>query len=568
MIQYIKIKWYKCFEDFEIQFNPWINLLVWENDAWKSSILSVIRILKWELSIDKDDFREWANKIDFKIKINWNVYKYIKDNEWDEKVLILLNIKEVKEKLSSNTLNDEEITKYISILWWNTRLRWENKNLEIKRVLDLITEDIKEIEGIQKNILINEFLNIKYEDWKSFNKIQDNFKIFIKDDVNKIWDEEFDIIESWISVKKKLSELVSVKLKDIKSRKEREYKENLLPTIQEIIPSIQWMWIELNPNLGNFTSYESKVDFLQNWKSINIDKKWDWTRRRITLALFKQESLKIDEAKNIYLFDEPDTHLNLRVQQDLVNTFYKLVENWHQVIFTSHSPFILNLLNISNIILLQNDWEKTEKVNLNLEDLDDFNKTLYNLWIQNIDIFFSKYFLFYEWETELNFFSKVYYKKYWDSIEKKFIRQINCDWIDSEAIFLKNFCTIIWDWVQIISIVDKDYQEKIKTKKIIDGLKSKFTWNFKLIQLWTKEFEDEFSCEKLFNCFKVELVENWINSQEDLEIQKNITKKFSSALSKNIKLWKPEIWNRLANYFEFDDLSEDLKKVLEDLNSL
>ena len=109
---------------------------------------------------------------------------------------------------------------------------------------------------------------------------------------------------------------------------------------------------------------------------------------------------------------------------------------------------------------------------------------------------------------------------------------------------------------------------KKKKWKIIDRLEAKFTWNFKLIQLWSKEFEDEFSCEKLFNCFNSELLENWINSHEELENEKAVTKKFSSVLSKNIKLWKPEIWNRLANYFEFDDLSENLKETLNYINWL
>ena len=565
MIEYLKINWYKCFNEFEITFNSWINLLVWENDAWKSSLLCAIRILKGEIFIDNDDFRDKDTQIEIEIIINWNKYKYSRNYEWDEDITQIIDIPNISLKLENDLLTNEEIEIYIKKFGWD--LRW-NKKVKLKWFLDWFQNEEEEITGINKNILSKELENIKFEDWKQFSDIQQNFKNFIKWDVNKIWSEEIEIIEWWNPVNKKFSELVNIKLKDIKKRKEAEYKTSLLPTIKEIIPSIRWMKIDLEPNLGNFSSYESKVNFYENWKSVNIDKKGDWTKRRITLALFKQESLKEENIQNIYLFDEPDTHLNLRVQQDLINTFYQLVEKEHQVIFTSHSPFILNLIKITNIILLQNDWEETEKLNLNPDDADDFNKTLYSLWIQNIDIFFSKHFLFYEWETELNFFSKAYYKKYSDSIEKKFIRQINCEWIDNEAIFMDNFCSIIWNDVKIIWVLDKDYEEKRKTKNIIDKLNENFH-NVELKILWPeKEFEDEFSSEDLYNCFETELNSNAVNSIADLEILKTTIPKFSGILSSKTRLSKPEMWNRLADFFDFDDLPENIRSLLVYINNL
>lgn len=566
MIEYLKIKWYKCFENFEIEFNNWINLLVWENDAWKSSLLSVIRILKWEHFIDKDDFRDKNIVIDFEIKINRNIYKYSQNYNWDINISQLLNISELKNSFENDLLLDEEINLLIKKLWWDLR---GNKKSKLKWLLDWIIEDIYEVKNINRTILFNELQNIQYEDWKQFSDIQQNFKNFIKSDVNEIWSEKIKIEENWEIKDKKLSDLVANKLREIKKRKEEEYKDDLLPTIKEIIPSIKWMNIDLSPNLWNFSSYESKVNFYENWKPVNIDKRWDWTKRRMTIALFKQESLKWEsDVKNLYLFDEPDTHLNLRVQQDLINTFYKLVEDWHQIIFTSHSPFILNLINITNIVLLKNNWEKTDKFYLKTDEADDFNEALYNLWIQNIDIFFSKFFLFYEWETELNFFSKAYYKKYWDFIEKKFIRQVNCEWIDNEAIFMKNFSSIIWKDVKIISVVDKDYEEKAKTKNIIDNINQNFD-DIKLITLWSdKEFEDEFSCNDLFNCFKEELNSNSINSVQDLETLKQTIPKFSWILSSKVRLWKPEIWSRLADFFDFDDLPKNLKDTLTHIKSL
>jgi hypothetical protein len=53
-----------------------------------------------------------------------------------------------------------------------------------------------------------------------------------------------------------------------------------------------------------------------------------------------------------------------------------------------------------------------------------------------------------------------------------------------------------------------------------------------------------------------------------LEIEKWKVSKFSSALSKNCKLSKPEMWNRLADYYDFDDLPSNIKNVLDYINWL
>jgi len=98
-------------------------------------------------------------------------------------------------------------------------------------------------------------------------------------------------------------------------------------------------------------------------------------------------------------------------------------------------------------------------------------------------------------------------------------------------------------------------------------LKFKFT-DLKLITLWTKEFEDEFLSAKLFDCFKTELKENWINSIDDLENLKTTIPKFSWILSSKTKLSKPEMWIRLADFFEFDDLPDKIKDTLEIINWL
>lgn len=85
---------------------------------------------------------------------------------------------------------------------------------------------------------------------------------------------------------------------------------------------------------------DAKVKF-ENGNEISIENKGDGTNRRMTMALleFKKEQLRIpNDDQTIYLFDEPDTHLHVRAQLELVATVEGFSSAGNQVILTTHSP--------------------------------------------------------------------------------------------------------------------------------------------------------------------------------------------------------------------------------------
>jgi len=52
-IKNIKLKNFKCFSDLDIDFSipnwedwSWLNILVWENNSWKSSLIEAIHFLR------------------------------------------------------------------------------------------------------------------------------------------------------------------------------------------------------------------------------------------------------------------------------------------------------------------------------------------------------------------------------------------------------------------------------------------------------------------------------------------------------------------------------------------
>ena len=569
MIKSIKLINYKCYESELFKFKSWLNLLVWENDSWKSTVLDAIRVFSWDKIIeDLDNHNNGTSPIEIILEADDWLYLCRKAIWWDLKFYQMINLWDIKNNFDSWSIVVEDAKQILSILWinqqWATTLQSKKTKFEeyiTNTGIDITTNPIKEIE-VQKSNIIWNFSNIKYEDGKKFQNIQENFKSFVKDSVNTIWSQP---IGTWSDT---IADAVKNNLNTIKSTKETDYRDNMLPTIKEIMPEVVDIQMTLKPQLWNFNGYDAQIDFINaSGNPIPIDRKWDGTKRRVTLAMFKIES-NSDAQNNIYLLDEPDTHLNLRVQQDLVTMFENLATSWHQVIFTTHSPFILNLISISDI-MVKHDGVKSQKVDTNLTNPEEFEITIYNLGIQNIDIFFSKYFLFFEWDTEKEFFSRAYQRKYWTTIEKKFVRQIIADWIDNEAIFMANFQRIIWDNISIICVVDSDYIHNRKSKWIIDGMEAKYhpLLYFKKFSLWTKEFEDLFSTDTLYECFTEELTTKFPN-KSDFEVTLNGSTKKSEFLSHTIWIWKPAIWKRLANYIDFDNLHADLQAIITHIYSL
>lgn len=574
MIEYIHIKWYRSIKDKKIEFKPWINLLIWENDAGKSSILNCIKFFSqdYSLSFDKDDFHhffDWTKEvvmpeIMIEIKFFEKTIEYIKKESGEEWFHELIDINQIKSEI--NIKDEDQLKVILKMFWWS--ILWKQTIDWMKaKIIAKIDEILKTWITIQKfpiskSSFLEQWNNIKYQDGKHFEKINDHFKNFVKDQINTIWDTSITT-DKW---EKTLRNIVDANLNTIKDVKKKDYKENLLPVLKEILPWLIDLDINIESQLWNFNTYNISIDFRGTNSSINMDKKWDWTKRRITLSLFKFESEK-EATSKVYLFDEPDTHLHIKAQQDLYEIIDKLKTSSNQIIFTSHSPYLLNLLQLSHIQLVENENWETKVKNFQSSENDQFEWVLSALWIQNIHIFFTKYFVFVEWDTEEQFFTRTLFNKYGTTFERKFAKIINAEWVSHEAIFADHLHRILWKDIKIIFIVDSDYTKNTATKKIIDALHTKFSTSMAFIALWKKEFEDLFNIDDLYVCFEDEFTKA---SKTKIDIQKLLDSpcKFSEALSWIIWITKPQIWIRLSEYYKDKGLPNDIQTVIDRINSL
>lgn len=74
-------------------------------------------------------------------------------------------------------------------------------------------------------------------------------------------------------------------------------------------------------------------------------------------SLFIDILARESDRCTIYLFDEPGVHLHVNAQKELLHLFSNLCKNKGQVIYTTHSPFMIDSENITNVRAVEKNTE-------------------------------------------------------------------------------------------------------------------------------------------------------------------------------------------------------------------
>lgn len=74
-------------------------------------------------------------------------------------------------------------------------------------------------------------------------------------------------------------------------------------------------------------------------------------------AWLELKSMEDDENKKVILYDEPGTHLHIKAHKDILDIFDELIKKGHQVIYSTHSPSLINTEFLHNIGLVINTKE-------------------------------------------------------------------------------------------------------------------------------------------------------------------------------------------------------------------
>ncbi|MFC5079751.1 hypothetical protein VTH8203_04441 [Vibrio thalassae] len=216
-------------------------------------------------------------------------------------------------------------------------------------------------------------------------------------------------------------------------------------------------------------SVDAKVQFLEGDNEINISKKGYGTKRRISMALLeykKEQSIIEGDSSIIYLLDEPDTHLHVKAQVELLDTIQGFSDAGNQVILTTHSPFVINQIQPKHIRLIENK-DNVSRVKFLRDEPEVSNRILRSLGVENTYLFFSRHLVIVEGETEEGFLPEYFISQFDKPIGSNLVKIINTKGITNIPGFCKAILEI-HDPEKIYLLFDNDATDELN--EVIEAL--------------------------------------------------------------------------------------------------
>ena len=566
MIKHIKVTNFRSLDNFSMDFNEGLNVIIGENDAGKTSLIDSIKILFNESKIEREDFRDEKKNVTIELETNNTTYRMLVEPKTLKTLLESRPSKEICEKIyteiNSEDFKDKTDDNQRKILKYHCKLFGIGfrSNSKIETLTNNLNSQLEEI--CDNNSFIEQKsleYPISFLDGKEFENMNTFFeKSFFKELKQNIWDYEIEDK----TIKTYLTELTT-KFKDetLSEENAKELYENLsefLPNFKEID-----VYIEPDPQM-NFNIDVNLIN--SNNQKISLKKMGDGTNRRTTMAIFKHKQDKNDLC---YVFDEPDTHLHIKAQLDIFNLFNDLAEDNKQVIITTHSPFLINEINPRAIKLLSLDSNNTSNIKTLTEEIE--SHVLNDLGINNIDLFFTNKLIIVEGESEQLFLPKFYQKIYNHPLSHKFVKIVKAEGIKEIPNVVRITKNAFPDTPMYI-LMDNDSKETEEKLKELIKTYDDLTWDNVFI-IGDKEFEDTFTNEVLVKSINDYLTA--LNTTEErITIEKIVELRaskygLSTAISNFIQqhtrksLTKPLFAKFLAKNANKEDVDEKIIKLFE-----
>ncbi len=564
-IKRLKVDGFRSLVDFEITFDESLTVIVGENDSGKTSLIDCLKVITQGRSVTLDDLTYGKDQLTIEIEIDDSIFNRVyerRNNSIREisfhEIPTPDSLDKILERLNSSQSNEQD-KDYI----FETARRFgltvrANSNLDNlkKGIVEKIGDNTENL--VIQNATFPRFNNIQL-DGRQFENISDFFKeVFLKEKQSSIWQERIDEDST-------IEDFVKDRISGYSTEISQQLEElGILDKMRIFLRDLTDVKIELICQPRNL-NIDAKVIFLENGNEINIDNKGDGTKRRITMALLefrKEKSLVPGDDATVYLLDEPDTHLHVKAQIDLVDTVEAFALAGNQVILTTHSPFIMNSVKPTQVRLL-NRYRNNTFVGFLKENPSAITQTLRSLGVENTHLFFSRQIVLVEGETEENFIGSHYLARTQRPISSGLIKVINAQGIQNIPGFAKAILELHGS-EKIYVLYDNDASEELA--ELIGCLNLPGCQRF---QVGHREFEDAFESQVLHRCWvryhqecrrnppntwcvdEIEKLKNECTTSED----KN---KFSKALKSlnqgGKKMTKPLLGQALGTYITLEEL--------------
>lgn len=590
------VKNFRSLKSVDIKFEENITCLIGENDAGKTAILDAIRVFSSSYLIEEDDFHNKEEPIELELSLSngmrlyrryevTNPKKPVEIKCFLKKDLVINEYNAIHQDLLSdkdNKLSDLSEEKKSKLKGLCDKLGISCRgNAKISTILANIERVLREADD-ELQVTSAPYIATYHLDGKKIEYIEDVMnELFIRDLQKKLWQQQ--ILESEGTLRDLVQRIASEEIKKIKEKIEKVKQE--IQQFHSDIHDIQISHtVEESPIPINI-----KVDAVdERGNKVSFRKKGDGTKRRVTMALvnYKLKEKTSDEV-SIFLFDEPDTHLHVRAQRELMNTLLKYSED-KQIIITTHSPFIINFLKSTQIRLVKLRPDKTTKISsVKTDTTEGIDRLLYSLGIENVFLFFGRKLVIVEEETTERFIRKMYMKLFNRSLEGDFIKIIRASGNTEVPKLAKVILDILrYPINKVFLVLDKDIEsrkEEDPVLKLYNEIVERYPdWaNANVFTVGDKEFEDSFSSGIIHGAWAAYLKQqgkpipkDW--AVENIECLKQRSRtckyfKFSKALSKlnagsGVKLNKRlSLVDALVDYVDEETLPEVFKILFKKL---
>lgn len=349
--------------DFSDDNNNVLNtiIFVWENWAWKSTLMNVI----FQFS-NFDIIREWNNNEKRIFEVQFSDYEMEKINnnklsQWLQNIE-LSNLFEFTFDLSISKENWNQV-KIVNKLNDNIITNWLFHQSETKPLFKSIFSDVS-INFSPKNI--SSTTNIDTDsDVKTSMKSNENLSTEITQMLVDIRAKDNEEQIRWQEINNKLApkSLREVRTQRFKKAFNIIFKNKLKYSWVENLEPIFTKWNDII-KINNISSWEKQIVF--RWSYLLKDK----------------ESIKWA----IVLVDEPEISLHPTWQQNILNFYKRLFTNdlWKQtsqIFITTHSPYLLENCNFDDTWLyIFPDWKR-------LKELPVYSWKHPSLWVINYFVY-------------------------------------------------------------------------------------------------------------------------------------------------------------------------------------
>lgn len=401
ILKSVKIENFRCIEDStEFSIDP-VTCLVGKNEAGKTALLQALYKLKPVIQEESnfDDLMEYPRR-------KYSEYKERRETNPDNVLTTIWELEDediifIEEELGKKALKNKtlKITKgYDNINYWELEL--DEKRI-VSHYIKSAELEAKEREDLKNSETIEELIN-KLSSIESPSANQNNLLNELKEDFpeegssNKaietlerqlptfLYFGEYQNMPGWIAInelrnkmdinKPKKSERIFLALLDLAQTDLNEIDST--GKSEELIAELEAVSTRLTKEIFNYWSqnknlkvefrfdharpedlppfnegyiFQTRIENTRHDVTVNFDEHSKGFVWFFSFLVWFSQVKKIYGENLIILLDDPALHLHARAQADLLRYIDKKLKPNHQVIYTTHSPFMVDAENLLSV---------------------------------------------------------------------------------------------------------------------------------------------------------------------------------------------------------------------------